>query len=154
MAKPHVTMATRRGFIHESKSPLENLALSKRSRYMECAVCLEVVFDKANPRDCVFGILPNCNHCFCVACIRVWRNSNRPSKNFKACPVCRVESTFYVHSDYWLEDQDKVKLILKYKDSLAKKPCRYYAEGRGRCHAGSKCLYKHDRPKIDHLQTT
>ena len=139
----------------DSKSPTKNVVdASERSRYMECAVCLEVVFSKNNPRDCVFGILPNCNHCFCLACIRAWRNIKPPFKNSKACPVCRIESSFYVHSDYWLEDQDKVNLIRKYKDYMATKPCRYYAKGRGQCHFGLKCLYKHGRPKIDRLQTT
>lgn len=125
--------------------PHSESALIQRSRCMECAFCSEVVFDKENLRDRIFGILPNCDHCFCLSCIRKWRRF----KHSRACPVCRIESSFYVHSDYWLEDQAKVQWIQKYKDATATKPCLYYALGRGRCQMGSNCLYKHDSPKIE-----
>ena len=140
-------MATGTAWRPSSKSTFKNVALSERSRCMECAVCLEVVFDKDNRRERVFGLLPNCKHCFCLSCIRTWRTTNPFSKTSRTCPVCRVESRCYVHSDYWLEDQDKVKLIQKYKDDAATKPCRYYAEGRKHCLAGSDCLYKHE-PRV------
>ena len=46
-----------------------------RSRDKQCGICFEVVLDK--PREQRFGILPNCNHCFCLECIRKWRQSTQ-----------------------------------------------------------------------------
>ena len=48
----------------------EGISLAiQRNRDMVCVVCLEVVFDKDNPRERRFGILPNCRHCYCLECI-------------------------------------------------------------------------------------
>ncbi|XP_056280426.1 probable E3 ubiquitin-protein ligase makorin-1 isoform X2 [Pseudoliparis swirei] len=45
----------------------------QRSKDMMCGVCMEVVFEKANPSERRFGILSNCSHCYCLKCIRKWR---------------------------------------------------------------------------------
>ena len=38
-----------------------------------------------------FGILPNCNHCFCLSCIRKWRQAKQfEHKIIRACPECRL----------------------------------------------------------------
>ncbi|XP_055769972.1 probable E3 ubiquitin-protein ligase makorin-1 isoform X2 [Salvelinus fontinalis] len=47
----------------------------QRSKDMQCGVCMEVVFDKANPSERRFGILSNCCHCYCLKCIRKWRSA-------------------------------------------------------------------------------
>ena len=37
-----------------------------------------------------FGILPSCNHCFCLPCIRKWRQAKQfEHKIIRACPECR-----------------------------------------------------------------
>ena len=37
-----------------------------------------------------FGILPNCTHCFCLPCIRKWRQAKQfEHKIIRACPECR-----------------------------------------------------------------
>uniref|UniRef100_A0A674BEB1 RING-type E3 ubiquitin transferase n=1 Tax=Salmo trutta TaxID=8032 RepID=A0A674BEB1_SALTR len=106
---------------------------TKCSSDMVCGVCLEVVLEKDNPSERRFGILPNCSHCYCLECIRTWRTVN-----------CRTRSHFFIPSDYWVEDKDdKLKLTHMYKDFLASKPCRYFHQGPGKCHFGSKCFYKH-----------
>ncbi len=39
-----------------------------------------------------FGILPSCTHCFCLPCIRKWRQAKQfEHKIIRACPECRSE---------------------------------------------------------------
>ncbi|KAM6986355.1 putative E3 ubiquitin-protein ligase makorin-1 [Aplochiton taeniatus] len=120
----------------------------QRSKDMMCGVCMEVVFEKANPSERRFGILSNCNHCYCLKCIRKWRSAKQfESKIIKSCPECRITSNFVIPSEYWVEDkEDKQKLIQKYKDGMGSKACRYFDEGRGSCPFGSNCFYKHAFP--------
>ncbi|XP_039647728.1 probable E3 ubiquitin-protein ligase makorin-1 [Perca fluviatilis] len=120
----------------------------QRSKDMMCGVCMEVVFEKANPSERRFGILSNCCHCYCLKCIRKWRSAKQfESKIIKSCPECRITSNFVIPSEYWVEDkEDKQKLIQKYKDGMGTKPCRYFDQGRGTCPFGSNCFYKHAFP--------
>ncbi|KAJ7987972.1 hypothetical protein DPEC_G00318800 [Dallia pectoralis] len=120
----------------------------QRSRDMQCGVCMEVVFEKANPSERRFGILSNCCHCYCLKCIRKWRSAKQfESKIIKSCPECRITSNFVIPSEYWVEEkEDKQKLIQKYKDGMGTKACRYFDEGRGTCPFGSNCFYKHAFP--------
>ncbi|KAM4614893.1 putative E3 ubiquitin-protein ligase makorin-1 [Polymixia lowei] len=120
----------------------------QRSKDMMCGVCMEVVFEKANPSERRFGILSNCSHCYCLKCIRKWRSAKQfESKIIKSCPECRITSNFVIPSEYWVEEKDdKQKLIQKYKDGMGSKPCRYFDEGRGTCPFGSNCFYKHAFP--------
>ncbi|MBN3313557.1 MKRN1 ligase, partial [Atractosteus spatula] len=120
----------------------------QRSKDMMCGICMEVVYEKANPSERRFGILSNCNHCYCLKCIRKWRSAKQfESKIIKSCPECRITSNFVIPSEYWVEDkEDKQKLIQKYKDAMSSKPCRYFDEGRGSCPFGGNCFYKHAYP--------
>ncbi|XP_076152681.1 putative E3 ubiquitin-protein ligase makorin-1 [Alosa pseudoharengus] len=120
----------------------------QRSKDMMCGVCMEVVFEKSNPSERRFGILSNCNHCYCLKCIRKWRSAKQfESKIIKSCPECRITSNFVIPSEYWVEDkEEKQKLIQKYKDGMGTKPCRYFDEGRGTCPFGANCFYKHAFP--------
>uniref|UniRef100_A0A6Q2YQ97 RING-type E3 ubiquitin transferase n=1 Tax=Esox lucius TaxID=8010 RepID=A0A6Q2YQ97_ESOLU len=120
----------------------------QRSRDMQCGVCMEVVFEKANPSERRFGILSNCCHCYCLKCIRKWRSAKQfESKIIKSCPECRITSNFVIPSEYWVEEkEDKQKLIQKYKEGMGTKACRYFDEGRGACPFGSNCFYKHAFP--------
>lgn len=51
-----------------------------RSRDKTCGVCFEVIVEKSGGEQ-RFGILPNCNHIFCLQCIRKWRLANQFDKN-------------------------------------------------------------------------
>lgn len=71
-----------------------------------CAICLEV--------PVTYGLLLNCDHVFCLGCIRSWRSSSNNSGNdehgflppdqsdlarvTKACPLCRKQSDFVIPS--------------------------------------------------------
>lgn len=49
----------------------------QRSKDMVCGICMEVVYEKANPSERRFGILSNCNHTYCLKCIRKWRSAKQ-----------------------------------------------------------------------------
>ncbi|XP_051823895.1 E3 ubiquitin-protein ligase makorin-1-like [Antechinus flavipes] len=117
----------------------------QRSRHLACGICREVIYEKANPNEVRFGILSNCNHTFCLKCIRKWRSAKQfESKIIKACPECRVTSNFVIPSEIWVEERnEKLRLIQKYKEAMSNKPCRYFDGGRGSCPFGSNCFYKH-----------
>jgi E3 ubiquitin-protein ligase makorin len=85
-----------------------------------CGVCMEIVWDKENESDRRFGILENCNHIFCLDCIRKWRSSKAYENTIvKACPECRVKSDFVTPSRFWFEDEDNKKYIIEeYKTKL------------------------------------
>ncbi|XP_001606052.2 probable E3 ubiquitin-protein ligase makorin-1 isoform X1 [Nasonia vitripennis] len=127
-----------------------NMELSfaiQRSREKSCGVCFETIMEKAT-REQRFGILPNCNHCFCLTCIRKWRKAKQfDNKIIRACPECRVPSDFVCPSMYWVDTkEDKDKLITDYKDALSTKDCKYFNKGRGKCPFGNKCFYLHALP--------
>lgn len=118
-----------------------------RSKDKFCGICMEVVVEKQGA-DQRFGILQNCNHVFCLECIRKWRQNKE--KNFnneiaRACPECRVASDFICPSTYWVGDikEEKQKLIDGYKNALSDKHCKYFKNGEGKCPFGNKCFYKH-----------
>ena len=85
-----------------------------------CGICMEVVWEKENFSDKRFGILENCNHIFCLSCIRKWRASKSyENKIVKACPECRVKSDFVTPNRFWFEDEQKKKVIIEeYKNKL------------------------------------
>ncbi|XP_015171642.1 PREDICTED: probable E3 ubiquitin-protein ligase makorin-1 [Polistes dominula] len=119
----------------------------QRSREKSCGVCFETIMEKSS-REQRFGILPNCNHCFCLTCIRKWRQAKQfDNKIIRACPECRVTSDFVCPSMYWVDTkEEKEKLITDYKDALSTKDCKYFNKGRGKCPFGNKCFYLHALP--------
>ncbi|CAH0562364.1 unnamed protein product [Brassicogethes aeneus] len=128
----------------------KNMELSfaiARSKEKSCGVCFEVIMEKATGEQ-RFGILPNCNHCFCLTCIRKWRQARQfENKIIRACPECRVTSDFVCPSMYWVDTkEDKEKLIDDYKKALSKKDCKYFKRGQGKCPFGNKCFYLHAFP--------
>lgn len=71
---------------------LSNLRISEQEE-KTCGICFDVVQKKTNPHEQNFGILPNCNHCFCFSCITRWRQSKEfEFEVSKSCPECRVAS--------------------------------------------------------------
>ncbi|GJQ81207.1 putative zinc ion binding protein [Trypoxylus dichotomus] len=118
-----------------------------------CGICFEVVMEKVSYQR-KFGILPNCNHCFCLTCIRKWRQAKQFENNIiRACPECRVTSDFVCPSSYWADTvSEKETLITNYKKALSTKDCKYFRKGNGSCPFGNKCFYLHalnDGTKVD-----
>lgn len=47
-----------------------------QSKDKTCGICFDTIMEKAG-REKRFGILPNCNHIFCLECIRTWRQAKQ-----------------------------------------------------------------------------
>lgn len=99
----------------------------QRSKEKTCGICFDIVWEK-DGREQRFGILPNCNHCFCLECIRTWRQAKQfDNKIIRACPECRTCSDFVCPSSFWVDiPEEKDKLISKYKSALSEKDCKYF----------------------------
>ena len=93
----------------------------------ECAICREVVSLKRLARERKFGLLEQCDHCFCAGCISAWRRecrlqnsfltqsytyspppstSSRMLKDFYhfSCPVCRKQSISIRFVNHFITD--------------------------------------------------
>lgn len=140
--------------IHEQE--MESAFAVAKSREMQCGICMEIVLDKSSSSQQRFGILPGCKHCFCLECIRRWRQAKTfEHKIIRACPECRTVSDFVIPSSRWADtDLEKKELIEKYRTAMKEKPCKYFARGstsgegtsNDECPFGNKCFYKHQTP--------
>lgn len=130
--------------IRQHEPDMELSFAMARSNEKVCGVCFEIVIQKAIGER-RFGILPNCNHCFCLACIRKWRSSRQfENKIIRACPECRVTSDFVCPSNFWVDTkEEKDRAIENYLHVLSVKDCKYFLGGRGCCPFGNKCFYRH-----------
>ncbi|KAK0168619.1 hypothetical protein PV327_002397 [Microctonus hyperodae] len=133
--------------VKQHEADMELSFAVQRSRDKTCGVCFEIVMEKSS-REQRFGILPNCNHCFCLSCIRKWRQAKQfDNKIIRSCPECRVTSDFVCPSTYWVDTkEEKEKLIVEYKVALGLKDCKYFNKGQGKCPFGNKCFYLHALP--------
>ena len=107
-----------------------------------CGLCNSPVLQGVDPR---FGLL-NCNHVFCLGCIRTWRSTHfdANNENSRSCPDCKEVTYFIVPSSTWIDDQiEKFKVIEQYKKRMSVIPCKYYDYGRGDCPFGTSCFYDH-----------
>uniref|UniRef100_A0A9L0T1J6 E3 ubiquitin-protein ligase makorin-2 n=1 Tax=Equus caballus TaxID=9796 RepID=A0A9L0T1J6_HORSE len=131
-------------FEHE----MEKAFAFQASQDKVCSICMEVILEKASASERRFGILSNCNHTYCLSCIRQWRCAKQfENPIIKSCPECRVISEFVIPSVYWVEDQNKKnELIEAFKQGMGKKACKYFEQGKGTCPFGSRCLYRHAYP--------
>ncbi|KAL1491751.1 hypothetical protein ABEB36_012301 [Hypothenemus hampei] len=108
-----------------------------------CSICLENILQKTNMRDRIFGILLNCNHCFCFTCINHWRgNITNSGRMDRSCPVCRQKIEFIFPSRVWFESNEEKQLyISREKTRIRRNNCQYFRRGSDYCPFGSKCLY-------------
>ncbi|XP_057323345.1 probable E3 ubiquitin-protein ligase makorin-1 isoform X1 [Microplitis mediator] len=134
--------------IKQHEADMELSFAVQRSRSKACGVCFEVIMEKTSREQRRFGILPNCNHCFCLSCIRKWRQAKQfDNKIIRSCPECRISSDFVCPSIYWVDTkEEKEKLIVEYKGALSQKDCKYFNKGQGKCPFGNKCFYLHALP--------
>lgn len=133
--------------IKQHELDMEHSFAIQRSKDKICGICLEVILEKPG-REQRFGILPNCNHIFCLECIRTWRKAkNFENKIKRGCPTCRISSDFVCPSIVWVEGrEEKEKLINDYKKACNTTHCKHYKQGAGKCPFGNKCFYKHALP--------
>ncbi|XP_077210146.1 E3 ubiquitin-protein ligase makorin-like isoform X2 [Tasmannia lanceolata] len=101
-----------------------HLEALRRSQEKECSVCLERVLSKPTHAERKFGFLSECDHPFCISCIRNWR-SNSPTSGMdvnsalRSCPVCRKHSYFVIPSVIWYSTkEEKQEIIDSYKSKL------------------------------------
>ncbi|NXY91931.1 MKRN1 ligase, partial [Alcedo cyanopectus] len=65
----------------------------------------------------------------------------------RACPECRITSTYYIPHKYWVSDAgEKEKLIKTFKARMGKIRCKFFIRNRGRCPFKSDCIYLHELP--------
>lgn len=81
----------------------------------ECGICLEVIMERGKRFGLMsrffyiiessasyFISLAECDHSFCLTCIRAWRSKSKDATNasamVKSCPTCRKESLFVIPS--------------------------------------------------------
>lgn len=132
--------------LREHEANMEYSFLVAQSKDKECSICMEVVFEKAPPEN-RFGLLPNCNHVFCLTCIRKWRSSTLEKDVIRRCPECRITSNYVTPSNVWIEDKEtKEKIITNYKETMKNKPCKYFDQGRKMCPFSDSCFYLHAYP--------
>ncbi|VVB06739.1 unnamed protein product [Arabis nemorensis] len=125
---------------------LQALTLSQE---IECCVCLERVLSKPTPAERKFGLLTECDHAFCIGCIRNWRSSSPSTgmdvnSTLRACPICRKLSYFVVPSVIWFSaPEEKKEIIDNYREKLRSIDCKHFNFGDGNCPFGTSCFYKH-----------
>ncbi|XP_027515450.1 uncharacterized protein LOC113954832 [Corapipo altera] len=129
-------------------APVPTEALRAQSEAVVCGICMDRVYEKPLPEERLFGILPNCSHAYCVGCIRKWRRSRDfQSTVIKACPECRITSSYYIPHKYWISDVgEKEKLIRTFKARTGKIRCKFFVRNRGHCPFRSDCIYLHELP--------
>lgn len=102
----------------------KNLEALKHSQEIECSVCLERVLSKPTAAERKFGLLSECDHPFCISCIRNWRSSSPTSgmdvnSALRSCPICRKLSYFVIPSVIWYASKDeKQEIVDSYKARL------------------------------------
>ncbi|KAI4997884.1 hypothetical protein ZWY2020_053226 [Hordeum vulgare] len=79
----------------------KRLEALKRSQEIECSVCLDRVLSKPTAAERKFGLLSECDHPFCISCIRNWRGNSPTSgmdvnSALRACPICRKLSYYVI----------------------------------------------------------
>ncbi|KAL5199950.1 hypothetical protein ABZP36_021153 [Zizania latifolia] len=127
----------------------KRLEALKRSQEIECSVCLDCVLSKPTAAERKFGLLSECDHPFCISCIRNWRNNSPTSgmdvnSALRACPICRKLSYYVIPSVLWyFSKEEKLEIIDNYKTKLKSIDCKYFDFGTGTCPFGTSCFYKH-----------
>ncbi|KAL3356210.1 hypothetical protein AABB24_017077 [Solanum stoloniferum] len=138
----------REDHIKTCENKQKHLDLLKRSQEIECSVCLERVLSKSTAAERKFGILSECDHPFCVSCIRNWRGSSSSGMDvnsaLRACPICRKLSYFVIPSVIWyFTKEEKEEIVDNYKNKLRSIDCKHFDFGNGTCPFGTSCFYKH-----------
>ncbi|GJQ13525.1 hypothetical protein GpartN1_g5316.t1 [Galdieria partita] len=114
------------------------------SQNQECGICLD--YPRKSGKS--FGLLENCDHVFCLECIRQWRqHSLEFGQVVRFCPLCRTPSFFVIPSLVVPGNiERKNEIIERYKSKLTTIPCKYFNYGKGTCPFSTSCFYAHCYP--------
>ncbi|PKC05546.1 hypothetical protein RhiirA5_420784 [Rhizophagus irregularis] len=135
---PYSTPEEHQEHINECINKQVQVADGVKPEEVECEICFEKVLSKTDAR---FGLL-NCEHAFCLQCIRQLRSVD--NQLTRACPVCRTPSHFITPSTTWITDRaEKQRVINEYKRKCSTIPCRNFNYGEGQCQFGASCFYAH-----------
>ncbi|KAM7266357.1 hypothetical protein ACFE04_004254 [Oxalis oulophora] len=139
----------RDGHIKMCEKKKKHLEALKHSQEIECNVCLDRVLSKPTSAERKFGLLSECNHSFCITCIRNWRNTSPTTgmdlnTSLRACPICRKLSYFVIPSAIWYTSpEEKQEIVESYKAKLSSIDCKHFNFGNGNCPFGTSCFYRH-----------
>jgi E3 ubiquitin-protein ligase makorin len=105
-----------------------------------CSICFEPIIK--------FGLLPGCDHMFCLSCVVHWRaqaaststKSDRDSK--RSCPLCREHSDFAMPSYKFFKGAEKTQYITDVLADRARTPCKEYSATQ-HCKFGGHCFFSH-----------
>ena len=106
-----------------------------------CGICMDTVLPKR------FGLMMNCDCCFCLDCIRSWRENASgtiATDAVRRCPLCRVPSFFVVPCNRLPFGSEKDKEVANYLAAMKSKRCARFDAGH--CPFGASCFYRHVRP--------
>ncbi|EDQ91065.1 uncharacterized protein MONBRDRAFT_15555, partial [Monosiga brevicollis MX1] len=122
----------------------EQQDVEERSKAIDCCICMEPVLEKPTASQRRFGILPNCDHAFCLQCLREWRAKHEQGSAVRSCPICRTISYFVVPSSVWVfSPEEKAAVIAGYKSKMSAIDCMHFQMGAGSCPFGNSCFYRH-----------
>ncbi|KAL1925603.1 uncharacterized protein VTP21DRAFT_486 [Calcarisporiella thermophila] len=116
-------------------------SITRSSGDHTCAICLEV--------PVTFGLLPECDHIFCLTCIREWRKKTDVGSQCKSCPLCRTVSNFIIPSSVYATGAQKNKICGAYRAKTARIPCKHFRASPANnrfCPFGNSCHFAHLNP--------
>lgn len=129
-----------------------DLILEPTEEQPQCHICL-------HDTPATYGLLEGCSHAYCLSCIRQWRDTRAPpseddddfseGNNRKTCPLCRKQSLYIIPSSvFHSAGQAKDLATARFKDVVAKKPCKHFEATKGTargpwCRYGDECFYAH-----------
>lgn len=85
-----------------------------------CGICLK---DVLKEQDLLFGMLPNCNHIFCMQCIETWRQQFH-LEYFLTCPECRTPCDYVYPVREIIDEKLKREYINSEKEKMKKSTCQ------------------------------
>lgn len=86
-----------------TQGTIEEMEAFLQSKNVTCGICMDKVYEKTDPRNHVFGILPNCNHSFCLQCIMTWRKTKDLGPDVVKW-VSVIFKHLTAHDDTWGKD--------------------------------------------------
>jgi len=142
-----VDMAAREAHAVDCRARHERLEAIRRSAHVECGICMEKVVEKSIPSERRFGLL-NCEHAFCLNCIRNWRQQYATGADveqaLRTCPICRTAAHFITPTSVWpATAEEREAIIMGYRTKLKEIDCRHFNYGEGACPFGTSCMYRH-----------